>query len=153
MRVKMRTFEYDLSDKDLIRAFRDAYMKSRSPFGGQVYDPIGSYQAQEWAHTAQYLEGVLHARLAREKPPVRPGAMVQHRKKPQFFTYELRGDLVPTFIVEKVIYVGHDSFAASKKEKWHVVLKGNGSNPDQTVAFNNFEIVASDPTTAAPQPA
>lgn len=149
----MRTFEYDLSDKDLVKAFRDASIRSRSPFGGQVHDPIGNYQAQEWANTARYLEGVLHARLAGETPPVRPGAIVRSRKQSNFFSYELRGDLVQTFIVEKVIYVGHDSFAASQKEKWHVVLRGDGNNPDQVVAFNGFEIVASDPTTAATQPA
>lgn len=149
----MSTFAYDLSDNELIKAFREACIKSRSPFGGQVHDPIGDHQAQEWARTAQYLEGVLHARLAREAPPVRPGAIIRHKQQPTFFGYELRGDLVQTFIVERVIYVGHDPFASQKGEKWHVALCNTKNPPFQSLNWEEFEIVASDPTTATTQPA
>ena len=110
--------------------------------------------ASSFAEQAHYLKGVLLARLAGQKPPVRPGDSVRYKKQPDFFAYELRGDRVQTFIVERVIYVGYDLFLASKKEKWHITLCNvNTQSPFALFHWEEFEIVASDPTMTITQPA
>ncbi len=146
----MSTFAYDLTDRELVNAYSESLAKSAVANSGLCIDMM----AASFAEQTQYLKGVLHARLAGQKPPVHPGDIVRFKKQPEFFGYELRGDKVQTFIVDRVLYVGHDPYLASKKEKWHITLRNvKAPSPFTSFHWEEFEKVASDPTMATTQPA
>ncbi len=147
---KMSIFAYDLTDTELLDRFAQACAESGTANAKLIYRVIGPSLTED----IKYLKGVLHARLAGQKPPVHPGDIVRFKKQPEFFGYELRGDKVQTFIVEQVLYVGHDPYLASKKEKWHITLRNvKAPSPFTSFHWEEFEKVASDPTMATTQPA
>lgn len=135
----MRSFEYDLTDTQLVLQFAQACAQGGVANSGLIFDIMGDIHLEDMFR----LRRALLARLAGEKPPVRPGALVRH-KNPKALEYSVAGDGSRGFIVDRVLYRGHESEYAQRDEKWHITLQSVASrDPSQTFAVNDFDIIAS----------
>ncbi len=106
----MRTFEYDLPDKELVARFGKACAQSGVANSGLIIDMMSNVYVEEVLD----LRRALLARLAGEMPPVRPGALVRRKDLED----SSRG-----LVVERVLYVGFDPEYVQRNEFWHITTQ------------------------------